>query len=78
MLRRRNQRHVSADESDEPVIGGSMIAIAITDDAASRRADASFRSAYSLYNVLMYRPSVPVVNWAQGEIHIVSGCRQHV
>ena len=31
MLRRRNQRHVSADESDEPVIGGSMIAIAMTD-----------------------------------------------
>ena len=33
MLRRRNQRHVSADESDEPVIGGSMIAVAMTDDA---------------------------------------------
>ena len=33
MLRRRNQRLVSADESDEPVIGGSKIAIAMTVDA---------------------------------------------
>ena len=33
MLRRRNQRQVSAAKSDEPVIGGSKIAIAMIADA---------------------------------------------
>ena len=76
MLRRRNQRLVSAGESDEPVIGGNMIAIAMTVDAGhSDGRTQVFCSAYSLYNVMMYHPSVPVVNWAQAEIHIVSGCR---